>query len=168
MQFRASKTWLGCVQKLLASVFTFFTLTPAHVSTRHWIQRSRAKHSLSHCTYACSPSLSQPVVFLLTVTWRFLYCGSWMCACRFIYGVCLVPICSSSLLLLVSREGGAVLRDCSISSVSSLIFLGRKQGVTKMVTLVKTVRKPTKCILSFKQYLCSVFVDIWATTWQNQ
>ena len=56
-----------------------------------------------------------PVIFLLTVP-RFLR----LSACGFIYGVCFLIMCSSSLFILVLWKGCAF--DCCISKIPPLIF----------------------------------------------
>ena len=57
-----------------------------------------------HCDVS-KTGLSRPVVFLLIVSRRLLCCNSSVCFGGFIYGVWLVIICSSSLLVLEPREG---------------------------------------------------------------
>ena len=52
------------------------------------------------------------------------------CICGFVFGVCVVLICSSPILL-VPRW--AVLHDCGVSWVSSLVFWGqRRLNITKL------------------------------------
>ena len=60
------------------------------------------------------------VVLLLTVPRRFLCCSSSLCVCGLLHRL-FRPYFFSSILLLVPQK--AVLHDCGISWVVSLIFL---------------------------------------------
>ena len=60
-------------------------------------------------------------VFVMSISWAWYHCKTYLCVGGFICGVCLVNICSSSLLLLRPWRLKAVLHNCGISWVSSLI-----------------------------------------------
>ena len=65
-----------------------------------------------------------------------------LCVCDFICGICVVPICSSSLFWCLWR---AMLHDCGISWVSSFIFL--KPSAMCIVICNRYTKCPFSCPL---------------------
>ena len=113
MQFRAEFVVLRLTFAIY--IFTVLICIKSIVKKEFLVIRDSKKTNIDACKSGipselwvrfCTnkTSLSHPVVFVLIIPRRFFCCNS-LFVCGFICGVCSVLICSSSLLLLVPREG---------------------------------------------------------------